>query len=45
MGAVNIFGAKKTHFLRQKKPAVKNTVPHAAALEAQEASSEKHELF
>lgn len=38
----SIFWSKENFiFLRQKKPAVRNTVVHAAALEAQEASSEK----
>lgn len=40
VGAINILKARK-HFFKQRKPAVKNTVVHAAALEAQEASSEK----
>lgn len=41
VGAINILERRKVFFLRQRKPAVKNTVVHAAALEAQEASSEK----
>lgn len=40
VGAINILEPSKK-FFRQKKPAVKNTVVHAAALEAQEASSKK----
>lgn len=41
VGAINILKPRNHFFFKQRKPAVKNTVVHAAAPEALEASREK----